>query len=598
MIDIQQELKLIIKKSLIDSFNYDCNIENISIDTTPKNFKGFYTFIIFPHIKYLKCNPEDAGNIIGEYIIKNSDIASGFNIVKGFLNLDLSLNILKELFKTISSSKKWGFKKFDGEEVMVEFASPNTNKPLHLGHLRNIFLGDSMSRILEANGKKVYRVQIINDRGIHICKSMIAWKLFADGESPESLNMKGDKFVGDYYVKYNKENQKQIKKLINKGMSEEEASKQTELAKGAVNLLKLWEEKDKSTIELWKMMNEWVYKGFNYTYRSIGINFDKNYYESETYLLGKKNIKIGLEKNIFFQKEDGSIWVDLSNQNLDNKLLLRSDGTSVYITQDIGTAIKRFEDHPKIKKQIYTVGNEQDYHFKVLFKILEKLGYDWANECYHLSYGMVDLPDGKMKSREGNVVDADDLVNHMIKTAKSRTEELGKIDDFNTNDSEELYAKIALGALKYYLLKVDPKRKMLFDPEESIDFNGNTGPFIQYTYARICSIIKRAESLNIKYDKLNIDQILNISDGQKKIINHIYQFPKVIKISSDSFSPSLISQYTYDLSKLFNSFYQEEKIIDGKNNETTSFKIALAQLTSITLKNSLELLGIDVPKKM
>ena len=598
MIDIQLELKKIIKKSLNDSFNYECNIERISIDTTPKNFEGFYTFIIFPHIKYLKCNPEEAGNIIGEYIIKNSSIISGFNIVKGFLNLDLSLNILIELFKTISSSKKWGFKKFDGEEVMVEFASPNTNKPLHLGHLRNIFLGDSMSRILEANGKRVYKVQIINDRGIHICKSMVAWKLFSGGKTPESLNIKGDKFVGDYYVKYDKENQKQIRNLIDKGMNEEDASKQTELAKGATNLLRLWEEKDKSTIELWKMMNNWVYEGFNYTYKSVGISFDKNYYESETYLLGKENIKIGLNKNIFFEKKDGSVWVDLSKQSLDNKLLLRSDGTSVYITQDIGTAIKRFKDHPKIKKQIYTVGNEQDYHFKVLFKILEKLGYEWAKECYHLSYGMVDLPDGKMKSREGNVVDADDLVNHMVKTAKSRTEELGKIDDFDPKDSVELYNIIALGALKYYLLKVDPKKKMLFDPEESIDFHGNTGPFIQYTYARIRSIIRRAESLNIKYDKFNFDQIKNISNGQKKIIDHIYQLPKIIKISSDSYSPSLISQFIYDLSKLFNSFYQEEKIIDGKNNETTSFKIALSHLTSTTIKNCLELLGIDVPNKM
>lgn len=598
MVDIQLELKQIIKKSLIHSFDYDCDIENISIDTTPKNFEGFHTFIIFPHIKYLKCNPEDAGNIIGNYIIKNSNLVSDFNVVKGFLNLDLSEKIIKELFKTISSSKKWGFKKFDGEEVMVEFASPNTNKPLHLGHLRNIFLGDSMSRILEANGNKVYKVQIINDRGIHICKSMIAWKLFADGKSPESLNIKGDKFVGDYYVKYDKENQKQIQKLIRKGVSKENALKQTELAKGAINLLKLWEEKDNSTIELWKMMNEWVYEGFNHTYNSIGITFDKNYYESETYLLGKENIKEGLKNNLFYEKKDGSVWVDLSNENLDNKILLRSDGTSVYITQDIGTAIKRFEDHPKIKKQIYTVGNEQDYHFKVLFKILEKLGYDWAKECYHLSYGMVDLPDGKMKSREGNVVDADDLVNHMIKTAKRRTEELGKIDDFNSNDSIELYNKIALGALKYYLLKVDPKKKMLFNPDESIDFHGNTGPFIQYTYARICSIIRRAEALKIKYETFNVDQIKVMSIKQKKIINHIYQFPNIIKISSDSHSPSLISQFTYDLSKLFNTFYQEEKIIDGKNNETTSFKIALSHLTSVTIKNSLELLGIDVPEKM
>ena len=598
MINIQLEIKQIIKEALIDSFNYDCNIQNISIDTTPKNFEGFYTFILFPHLKYLKFNPEEAGNIIGKYLVKNSEIISEFNVVKGFLNLDLSNVILKDLFKSISSSKKWGYKKLDGEEVMVEFSSPNTNKPLHLGHLRNIFLGDSMSKILEANGKKVHKVQIINDRGIHICKSMIAWKLFSDGKTPKSTDIKGDKFVGDYYVMYEKENQKQIKDLIKDGMIEEEASRNTQLVKGAIDLLKLWEEKDKSTMELWEMMNKWVYEGFNSTYKSIGVNFDKNYYESETYLLGKENIKNGLNNNLFNKKDDGSVWVDLSNEKLDNKILLRSDGTSVYITQDIGTAIKRFQDFPNIKKQIYTVGNEQDYHFKVLFKILEKLGYEWAKECYHLSYGMVDLPDGKMKSREGNVVDADDLVNHMIKTAKIRTEELGKIDDFDSDDLIDLYNKIALGALKYYLLRVDPKKKMLFDPDESIDFHGNTGPFIQYTYARICSIIRRAETLNIEYANYKIDDLENISLKQKKIIDHIYQFPNIIEISSDSYSPSLISQFAYDLAKLFNSFYQDEKIIDGKNNETTSFKIALSHLTSVTIKNSLELLGVDVPKKM
>jgi len=598
MIDIQLEIKQTIKKALIDSFNYDCNIESISIDTTPKNFVGFYTFIIFPHLKYLKTKPEEAGNVIGNYLVENSNIVSEFNVVKGFLNLDLSNSILKDLFKSIFSSKKWGFKKFDGEEVMVEFSSPNTNKPLHLGHLRNIFLGDSMSRILEANGKKVHKVQIINDRGIHICKSMIAWKLFSDGQTPDSSNIKGDKFVGDYYVRYEKENQKQIKELISSGKNEKEASRATQLFKGATDLLRLWEEKDKPTIKLWEMMNNWVYKGFNSTYKSIGINFDKNYYESETYLLGKENIKNGLKNNLFYKKDDGSVWVDLSNEKLDNKILLRSDGTSVYITQDIGTAIKRFEDFTKIKKQIYTVGNEQDYHFKVLFKILEKLGYDWAKECYHLSYGMVDLPDGKMNSREVNVVYADDLISHMIQTAKIRTEELGKIDDFDSDDLIDLYNKIALGALKYYLLKVDPKKKMLFDPDESIDFHGNTGPFIQYTYARICSIIRRAKTLNIEYANYNIDDLENISLKQKKIIDHIYQFPNIIEISSDSYSPSLISQFTYDLAKLFNSFYQDEKIIDGKNNETTSFKIALSHLTSVTIKNSLELLGVDVPKKM
>ena len=588
-------LKEEIKAAFNDIFNYDCSLENISIDDTPKNFNGFYTLVIFPHLKHLNCKPEEAGVKIGDFLKSNSSVISDYNVVKGFLNLDLSDSFFKSLIKKMVDSDNINKK---GREVMVEFASPNTNKPLHLGHLRNIFLGDSISRIYDAYGYKTHKVQIINDRGIHICKSMVAWKLYSDNKTPDSEGIKGDKFVGDYYVKFEVENQKQVNDLIEKGHSKEEALKNTDLMKEAVNLLKLWEDQDPETIDLWKKMNGWVYDGFDSTHQSINIKFDKNYYESDTYLLGKKNVLDGLKKGIFYQKDDKSIWVDLVDEGLDNKILIRSDGTSVYMTQDIGTAIKRFEDFPKIEKQIYTVGNEQDYHFKVLFKILKKLDYKWADECYHLSYGMVDLPDGKMKSREGKVVDADDLVSHMIDTAKKRTLELGKVDDFEIDNLDELCKIIALGALKYFLLKVDPKKKMLFNPEESIDFNGNTGPFIQYTYARIRSIIRRADKLGIEYKNFDLEKLKELSIHHKKIINHLNSFSDVIELSAKTYSPSNICHYVFELSKLFNSFYQDEKIIDGKNNETTSFKIALSDMTSITIKRSLALLGIDVPEKM
>jgi len=588
-------LKEEIKAAFNDIFNYDCSLENISIDDTPKNFNGFYTLVIFPHLKHLNCKPEEAGVKIGDFLKSNSSVISDYNVVKGFLNLDLSDSFFKSLIKKMVDSDNINKK---GREVMVEFASPNTNKPLHLGHLRNIFLGDSISRIYDAYGYKTHKVQIINDRGIHICKSMVAWKLYSDNKTPDSEGIKGDKFVGDYYVKFEVENQKQINDLIEKGHSKEEASKNTELMKEAVNLLKLWEDQDPDTIDLWKKMNGWVYDGFDSTHQSINIKFDKNYYESDTYLLGKKNVLDGLKKSIFYQKDDKSIWVDLVDEGLDNKILIRSDGTSVYMTQDIGTAIKRFEDFPKIEKQIYTVGNEQDYHFKVLFKILKKLDYKWADECYHLSYGMVDLPDGKMKSREGKVVDADDLVSHMIDTAKRRTLELGKVDDFEIDNLDELCKIIALGALKYFLLKVDPKKKMLFNPEESIDFNGNTGPFIQYTYARIRSIIRRADKLGIEYKNFDLEKLKELSIHHKKIINHLNSFSDVIELSAKTYSPSNICHYVFELSKLFNSFYQDEKIIDGKNNETTSFKIALSDMTSLTINRSLGLLGIDVPERM
>tara|TARA_Y100000766_G_scaffold33611_1_gene23407 strand:+ start:14235 stop:16028 length:1794 start_codon:yes stop_codon:yes gene_type:complete len=591
---IKKEIKSIFE----EEFKYQCDLNNITIDNTPKNFTGFYTLIIFPHIKSLKMNPKEIGDKIGKILLKKSKIVGDFNVVKGFLNMDLRSEFLISLYNEIKSSEKWGFKKCDGDEIMVEFSSPNTNKPLHLGHLRNIFLGDSLSTILEANGKKVHRVQIINDRGIHISKSMVAWKLYSENKTPESEGIKGDKFVGDYYVKFEKENRKQYQKLLKDGTREEDAINNTNLMIQAKKILKSWELKDEKTLKLWEKMNNWVYEGFNETYDLLGITFDKNYYESETYLLGKENVISGLNKNIFYEEDDGSVWVDLTNEKFDKKILLRNDGTSVYITQDIGTAIKRFEDYPKITKQIYTVGSEQDYHFKVLFKILEKLNYDWAKECYHLSYGMIELPDGKMKSREGKVVDADDLILHMIKTSEKRIKELGKTDDFNVDDLNELYKMIALGALKYFLLKVDPKKKMLFNPDDSIDFQGNTGPFIQYTYARICSITDRAESLDIEFKEIKFDNITDISLPLKKLINHIYQFPNIIDQAASNHSPSIVAQYIFDLSKIYNSFYQEEKIFDNTSSETTSFKIALSHTTAKTIKDGMMLLGISVPNKM
>ncbi|PDH44612.1 MAG: arginine--tRNA ligase [Rhodothermaeota bacterium MED-G18] len=595
--ELQEKIKTEVIKVFRDEFSYECSLNDISIDQTPKNFTGFYTLILFPHLKFLKINLEEAGKIIGENLTKNSEIVSGYNLVKGFLNFDLNthylLNVFSRLltdFNSVYSNNK--------KEIIIEFSSPNTNKPLHLGHLRNIFLGDSVSKIYKALGYKVHRVQIINDRGIHICKSMVAWVKYGNDKSPQTQNIKGDKFVGDYYVRFEVEHKKEVHDLIRKGLSEDDAVRKSPLMREAKSFLRKWERGDKDIITLWKKMNGWVYDGFDITYRNINVSFDKIYYESETYLLGKKNVEDGILKKIFYKEEDNSVWIDLSKEKFDKKLLIRNDGTSVYMTQDIGTAIKRFEDFPKSEKQIYTVGNEQDYHFKVLFKILEKLGYSWAKECYHLSYGMIDLPDGKMKSREGKVVDADELISIMKDTAKKRTTELGKIDDFDGEDLTKLYHKIALSALKYHLLKVDPKKKMLFNPDESIDFQGNTGPFLQYTYARIRSIIKRAEILNIDFGQKKFNSIKSISDNEKRIIDLIANYKSMLELSAVSHSPSVICNYVYDLSKTYNSFYQEEKIFDGKNNETTSFKIALSDITSRVIKSSLNLLGISVTNKM
>ncbi|HUH25583.1 MAG TPA: arginine--tRNA ligase [Flavobacterium sp.] len=482
------------------------------------------------------------------------------------------------------------------KSVMVEYASPNTNKPLHLGHVRNVLLGYSVAEILKASGKKVYKTQVINDRGIHICKSMLAWQKFGNGQTPESTGLKGDKLVGNFYVEFDKAYKAEINELKEKGMSEDEAKKQAPLILEAQEMLRKWEAGDEEVVSLWKMMNGWVYNGFDVTYKNIGVDFDFNYYESETYLLGKDEVEKGLAKGVFYKKEDGSVWIDLTDEGLDEKLVLRSDGTSVYITQDIGTAIQRVKDFPDVGGMVYTVGNEQDYHFKVLFLILKKLGFDWAAHLFHLSYGMVDLPSGKMKSREGTVVDADDLMSDMVTTAREISEELGKLDSLSTEEKDTLYKTIGLGALKYFILKVDPKKRILFDPKESVDFNGNTGPFIQYTYARIQSILRKA---NFDFSTVISSEVEKpLHEKEKELIKILAQFPEVIQQSAKTYSPALIANYTYDLVKEYNSFYQSVSIL-GESDETKKvFRVQLSDKVAQTIKNAFDLLGIEVPNRM
>ena len=596
--NIEKKLKSAASSAINSIYNYDVKNEDIQIQSTSNEYDGYFTILLFSFSKKFNEDPGMIGKKIGNYFIEHEDFIEDFNVEKGFLNIDINKLSWLKLFYNISSDDNWGFKKDLGKELMVEFSSPNTNKPLHLGHLRNIFLGDSISRILKAVGYKVHKVQIINDRGIHICKSMIAWIKFGKGDSPEKSGMKGDHFVGKYYVLFQKELNRQIQKQIKKGKTEEEAEKNAEIFLEAKDLLIKWENRDPEVRKLWKLMNNWVYDGFDKTYNTLGVNFDKIYYESETYLYGKKEVEKGLNKNIFFQKEDNSIWVDLNKYGLDNKLLVRSDGTSVYITQDIGTAILRFRDFPKIEKQIYTVGNEQEYHFKVLFKILEIQGFDWAKECFHLSYGMIDLPSGKMKSREGTVVDADKLLKEMVHISEKRTKELGKINDFNKDEQKLLFEKIALSAVKYFLLKIDPKKSMLFDPDESIDFQGNTGPFIQYTYARIISILERSKNIGIKDDfDINVN-LKDINEFEKKIIYLLSVFPDKISIAASEYSPSIIANYIYDLSKAYNRFYQEISIFKEEDSETIIFRISLSRTVSKVILNGMKLLGINMTNKM
>ncbi|UXX79745.1 arginine--tRNA ligase [Reichenbachiella carrageenanivorans] len=596
--DIVSQLQQGIAAGLKSLYDHEVAASELGLQPTRKEFEGTYTFVTFPYGKISKKNPVETGEELGSYLRDNCDVVAGYNVVKGFLNIELSTALWANLFNEIAQKSNFGSFPRKGETVMVEYSSPNTNKPLHLGHLRNIFLGYSVSKIYDAFGYDVVKVQIINDRGIHICKSMVAWQRFGNGETPETSGLKGDKLVGKYYVEFDKAYKAEISELVAAGQSQEEAEKQAPLLLEAQELLRKWEAKEPDTYALWEQMNGWVYKGFDATYEQMGVTFDKLYYESNTYLLGKEQVAEGLKAGHFFAKDDGSVWVDLTEEGLDQKIVQRSDGTAVYMTQDIGTAIQRFKEYPGLIKQVYTVGNEQDYHFKVLFLILKKLGYKWAEECYHLSYGMVDLPSGKMKSREGTVVDADDLMGEMIATAAHHTKELGKIDGFTDVQANELYDTIGLGALKYFLLKVDPKKRMLFDPQESIEFHGNTGPFIQYTHARISAIIRRAKELAIETETLSIPSGVELSQTENELIYLLSELPNKVKMAAEEYLPSVIAQYVYDLAKEYNKFYAEFAIFGEQAAEITASRVALSAQVAKNIKYGMSLLGIHVPDRM
>ena len=624
---------------------FDVTVDKIEFQTTRKEFEGDITMVIFPLLKVTKSNPVELGNKIGDYLVENVAEVARFNVVSGFLNIVIADGYYLNFFNEIKDNSKFGHVAPNPEDkaIMVEYSSPNTNKPLHLGHVRNNLLGYSVAEIIKASGKKVYKTQIINDRGIHICKSMLAWEKFGNGETPESSNLKGDKLVGNYYVKFEKEFQKEYSEWFENTINNdfiysksEEYSKGTEfqkllkekhqeevlnkdefalmnicrsefkksfkneyfnsyssIGKEVQEMLRKWEAGDEEVVSLWKKMNQWVYDGFATTYTNLGVNFDKYYYESNTYLLGKDVVQVGLDRGVFEKDPDGSVWIDLTDEGLDRKIVLRSDGTAVYMTQDIGTAIQRVKDMPDVGGMVYTVGNEQDYHFKVLFLILKKLGFDWASSLYHLSYGMVDLPSGKMKSREGTVVDADDLIQDMTATAKQISEDLGKLESYSAEEKAKLYKTIGLGALKYYILKVDPKKRILFNPEESVDFAGNTGPFIQYTYARIQSIIRKAD-----FDFSEKTDIEVIHEKEKELLKQIELFPEVIQNAAQNHSPALIANYTYDLVKEYNSFYQSVHILGEIDLTKKIFRVQLSQKVAEVIKSAFTLLGIEVPERM
>jgi arginyl-tRNA synthetase len=590
---LQEILIPSIKKAIQELF--DVAIDKIEFQSTRREFEGDITMVIFPLLKIIKGNPADIGNKIGSYLTENLTEVKAFNVVSGFLNIVISDAYYIGFFNKVKTNDKFGFVTplADAKAVMVEYSSPNTNKPLHLGHVRNNLLGYAVAEIIKASGKKVYKTQIINDRGIHICKSMLAWQKLGNGETPESSGLKGDKLVGKYYVEFDKQYKTEISQLIAAGKTEDEAKKQAPIIVEAQQMLLDWEAGKPEVIALWKTMNQWVYVGFDTTYTNLGVNFDSKYYESNTYLLGKEVVQIGLDKGVFEKDPDGSVWIDLTDEGLDRKIVLRSDGTAVYMTQDIGTAIQRVKDFPDVGGMVYTVGNEQDYHFKVLFLIIKKLGFDWSDSLYHLSYGMVELPSGKMKSREGTVVDADDLMEEMTVTAQKLSEDLGKLEGYSDEEKMSLYKTIGLGALKYYMLKVDPKKSMMFNPEESVDFAGNTGPFIQYTYARIQSILRKAT-----FDTLVTINLGELHEKEKELIKQIELYPEVIQNAALHHSPALIANYTYDLVKEYNSFYQTVSILGEENQDKKVFRVQLSQKVSDTIKTAFQLLGIAVPERM
>jgi arginyl-tRNA synthetase len=581
-------------KGVKQLYNEDVAESLISIQDTRKEFEGQATIVVFPIVRYSKKSPEQTANDLGEYLMANVKEVTAFNVVKGFLNLSIANEYWIDLFNTEILKPDFGIIPSNGKKVMVEYSSPNTNKPLHLGHVRNNLLGYSVSELLKANGSEVFKVNLVNDRGIHICKSMLAWQKWGHNETPESAGIKGDHLVGKYYVIFDKEYKKEIETLKLSGENEEEAKKNAPLIKEAQAMLLAWENGDKEVIELWKTMNCWVYEGFAVTYKNLGVDFDKYYYESNTYLLGKGTVEEGLEKGVFFKKEDGSVWIDLTADGLDQKLVLRADGTSVYITQDLGTAQMKYDDF-KMDDSIYVVGNEQDYHFKVLFLILEKLGKSWAKGLSHLSYGMVDLPSGKMKSREGTVVDADDLIAEMVATAKQKTESLGKVDHFSGEEKDTLYYNIGMGALKYFLLKVEPKKRLLFDPAESIDFQGNTGPFIQYTHARIKSLLGKAGYAEGK--QVSADIVL--SETELEMVILLAKYPAEIAAAAKAFSPAMLANYVYEVAKMFNKFYHEiPPIVKEEDESLKQLRLTLSAVTANILKSGMRILGIEVPERM
>ncbi len=590
---IVAQIKEVTAKAIKELYSVDVNVADITVSATKPEFEGDYTIVLFTFIKQLKKSPDILGNEIAGYLFKNNEhLFSGFNVIKGFLNLTVADSYWIQFLQSAYNNALFGIKEKTERKVMVEYSSPNTNKPLHLGHLRNNFLGWSTAEILKAAGNEVVKTCIVNDRGIHICKSMIAWKLFANGTTPESTGLKGDHFVGEYYVKFNDEYKKQTDELVAKGMSKEIAEKEAAIMKAAQQMLVDWEAGKPNVVELWKTMNSWVYAGFAETYKTIGSDFDRIYYESDTYLLGKDMVDLGLKKNAFYQKEDGSVWIDLTADGLDEKIVKRKDGTSVYITQDIGLIINKYEEY-KCEESIYVVGDEQQYHFKVLKLIAQKLGLPSAKGIYHLSYGMVELPSGKMKSREGTVVDADDIVDEMINIAEQKTKELGKVKDFAEEDLKELYDTIGLGALKFFLLRIDPKKRIIFNPEDSIDFHGFTGPFIQYAHARIKSILRK-EKVTV-YGLPVTGALFNL---EKKIIIHLEQFPSVIEEAAAEHDPSKIAIYVFELAKIFNSFYTEHSIANAESEEKKILRLQLSQLTACTIKTAMGLLGIKVPERM
>ncbi|TWP28811.1 arginine--tRNA ligase [Apibacter muscae] len=570
---------------------FGLEIDTIEIQKTKDEFEGDYTLVVFPLVKYLQQKPEQIANTIGNSLLEEKEIIHSYNVVKGFLNITLQDKLFINFLNNNFSNPEFGIKKEIGNKIMVEYSSPNTNKPIHLGHIRNNLLGYSISKILKAAGNEVITSQIINDRGIHICKSMLAWQKYGEGETPESSKLKGDHLVGKYYVIFDKEYQKQVNDFVTKGHDIEEAKKKAPILLEAQEMLRKWEEGDTEIRELWHAMNHWVYQGFEMTYKQLGVSFDIIQYESNTYLLGKDIVEKGLEKGILLQKEDGSIWADLTEEGLDQKLLLRADGTSVYMTQDLGTAVERFAKY-KLDQLIYTVGNEQDYHFQVLFLVLKKLGYTWADQMYHLSYGMVDLPSGKMKSREGTVVDADELMHEMIETAKQISIERGKLEEFTQEDKSKINESVGLGALKYYILKVDPKKRILFNPEESVEFNGNTGPFIQYTYARIQSILRKEKP----QETVKNDNKLN--EVEKNLIIQLSNFPEAIEKSAHDLNPSIIANYVYEVVKEFNHLYQNYPILNSESIENKHLRLELTQFTGQVIALSLHLLGIESPDRM